>query len=490
MANISSPSYFQLTNSQAVESISNPEPSIQLARLKHLYKDLETSLTPLLPRGHAVLVTLSSHISPTSSPILSAINCLREILTSLRERCAPTRDSHIDHLLAQIIAPLQANLPAVDLAGLVVSIVKSTMELAEAMKDDLSQFFLGTMGEKQLRELIAQQARKQERDVLLGLWRPDAIQKSWSAWLGDAQSESGTDGSAHDKYICRIVQALGSTLPVSCNLPTKQIPMAGNTTPGTLADSPPNSLPPPFFFTTPPLLYIQNCLQALVIAASLRSLTRLPLASAPQPSTGDSDSDFMQRIWILLTSEISENPKQQVSGEGSTKLVNLADEVVRARTFAAHSECSSSSPGSRTTIDAAEENRLRSAVARTLQPTDPAFLLLQKRLLGALTGRLIQPMRSDSAAVIVPERMQTGRDREAERGGKRPRLMVDPEDMHRSERGQTPYREKSLVVKGFEDAVLIKAIGEALGKIRDCAGWVEETWGDLIEGGGSNSTER
>jgi hypothetical protein len=190
---------------------------------------------------------------------------------------------------------------------------------------------------------------------------------------------------------------------------------------------------------------------------------------------------------MLLMAEISEDSKEQGSDEGSTKLVNLADEVVRARTLAVRLESSSSFSGT-STIDATEETRLRSAVERTLQPSDPVFLLLQRRLLGAMADRLIQPRKSDSEPVAVPERMQTGRDRDTERAGKRPRLMLDPEDIRRSERRQTPEKENILLVKGFEDPVLVEAVGEALGKIRGCVEWVKETWGDLVESRGSGST--
>jgi len=383
-------------------------------------------------------------------------------------------------MLAQFNALPPDKPPAGALAGLVVGTVKSTMDLAEAMKDDLSQFILGSMGEKQLRVLIVRQARTQERSVLLGLWRSDAIQKSWLAWLQDTRSQSDAEGSAHDKYMLRLVQALGSTSPVSCNLPTKLISVDGKINSEVLVTRPPNSLPPPFFFVTPSLLYIQNYLQALVIAASLRSLTRLAPPSASQSSADGVGSDFMRRIWVLLTAEITED-KGHRSDDDSTKLVNLADEVIRARTFAIRLESSS------TTIDAAEENRLRSAVERTLQPSDPVFLLLQKRLMGAISNRLIQLGKSGSEAAIVPERMQTGRDRQAERVGKRPRLILDLDDMRQGDREHTAEKEKGLVVKGFEDPVLVSAVGEALGKITGYVEWVEETWGDLVESGGGST---
>jgi hypothetical protein len=194
----------------------------------------------------------------------------------------------------------------------------------------------------------------------------------------------------------------------------------------------------------------------------------------------------MQRIWALLTAEISE---EQASSESSTKLVNLADEVVRARNLAVRLESTSLSPSSDAKIDATEETRLRSAVERTLQPSDPVFMLLQKRLLVALAERLIQSSNNDAQAATVPERMQTGRERDGGRAGKRPRLMVDPEDMRRSEQKETVGNAAGLVVKGFEDPVLVAAVGDAFGRIRRCVEWVEETWGDLVESSDSSSME-
>lgn len=374
------------------------------------------------------------------------------------------------------------------LARLVADTVKSTIDLSKAMKDDLSQFVLGGMGEKQLKVLIGQQARTQERSVLLGLWRPEDIQKRWSIWIAEIHPPYGsavTSETGREKFISRLIQALGAMSPVVCNLPTKPIPTGGEPKIQEAEPvDPPNSLPPPFFFVTPSLLYIQNLLQALVIAASLRSLTRLPAPSV-SPSTSETGTDFMQRIWALLTAEISE---EQDSNQSSTKLVNLADEVVRTRNFAMRLESSSSPSSSSTTshIDAGEEKTLRSAVERTLQPLDPVFVLLQKRLLGALADRLIQPSGGAEAATI-PERMQTGRDKEGERAGKRPQLVLDPEDIRRSEQEHMTEKEKSLVVKGFEDPVLVLAVGGALRKIRDCMRWIEEVWEDLVESGDSGS---
>ncbi|KAG9316363.1 hypothetical protein JVU11DRAFT_2396 [Chiua virens] len=58
---------------EAVDTLSNPEPSIQLSRIKLLYGDLHVALSPLLPPKHPVLLTLSSPLAPTPSPLDSVV---------------------------------------------------------------------------------------------------------------------------------------------------------------------------------------------------------------------------------------------------------------------------------------------------------------------------------------------------------------------------------------------------------------------------------
>ena len=435
---------------QALEALSNPSPTVVVPRLTLLYKDLHEALTPLLPPHHPLFVSLSSQLSSTSSPLRSALTHLRQILSVLRERCAPARDNYIDQLITRLDEDG-------DFPGLVVRTTKATLELAQAMKDDLSQFVVGSLGEEQIKLVLEEQARSQEWGVILQLWRPDALKKRWSAWIDELEAPYISMASG-DKLVSRLIQALGSTSQISCNLPVKQISTTGG--PATDIPLPPNSLPPPFLFLSPSLLYIQNLLQALVIAASLRSLTRLPSSIPASPPSAGANGEFMRRIWSLLSAEISQSddPAQQLHGE--TKLINLADEVVRAASNA-------------TPIDLAEESRLRSAVERTLQTSDPVYILLQKRLLTAIAERLVETQ--PTPPTNVPERMQTGR--ESERVGKAPRLVLDPEDLSKPYR---PLQEKAtLIVKGFEDPVLVKAIGDVFGMIRGDVRWVREIWESL-----------
>lgn len=153
-------------------------------------------------------------------------------------------------------------------------------------------------------------------------------------------------------------------------------------------------------------------------------------------------------------------------GSGDTKLVNLADEVVRVRHQFGGAD-----------IDVEEEARLRGAVDRTLQPHDAVFRLLQGRLLQAVAERVARPLDVPSRAsgTRLPERLQTGR----EHLGKRPRLSAETGPIEDSAKANEP----PLAVKGFEDNVLVKALQEALVKLRSCVDWTEEIWQDLIKDG-------
>ncbi|KAI9442359.1 hypothetical protein H4582DRAFT_1927948 [Lactarius indigo] len=288
---------------EALQSLSSREPSIQLPRLKLL------------------------------------VNYSHDILVALRRRCAPARDAYIDTLPCTI---------------------RSLLTLAETMKDDLSQFVLGSMGEVQLSATIADQARLQERALF--------IQEDITTWIADLSQP-------YTLWVLRLVQALGGTDPVTCPLPTKPL------TPQDGAHS--------------PLLYIQNFLQAIVIAAALRAL--LP----------------------------TEN------GAEDARLVNLADELVRASSM----------------VDD-EAGKLRAAVARTLRATDPVFLLLQRRLLSALAERLA---RAPAAPTT---------------------LNVTSEEQTEAE---------VLDFKGFGDPVLTGAIQEGLKKLRVAVRWIESIWADALE---------
>lgn len=378
---------------------------------------------------------------------------LREVVTSLRKRCAPVQDQDLDDLLRSLDEPPLRSSRPISLATLVVDTVRSILRISEIMKEQLSQFVLGNMTEQQLQSAISKQARTKERKDILDIWKSWRIEGNWRIWLDNYQPSfqvNGVVAESQFKWVIRLVQALGSSTPISCQLPTKE------------PQSVENSLPPILFFSAPALLEIQNYLQALVIAASLRTLIRVS-----QGAQASDTMSFMERLWILLKAEIVEEP-----GSGETKLVHLADEVVRARQLDG------------AILSGEEETRLRTAVARTLNHDDPVFVLLQNRILKALVDALWH-QRSDSrqaGARTGPPKMQTGHD--GKRAEKRARITIvlDPEEFDEAHGAETPQLKVGRV-QGFEDEYLRKVVEEVFVKVDECVRWIEGVWQDVLRVG-------
>jgi len=411
---------------------------------------------------------------------------------ALRERCAPLRDDMVDELLRKLDDPSPVyalkvvdpnNIDATQsssqvqpqspLAQLLVDVVQSILSLIEIMKSDLSTFVLGNMSDAQLKQLILEQAKLRERRVVLDIWSAqksggdDTIKEIWETWLAGAPETATSSPNGipeKKKWITALVNALCSDRPLSCDLPRQaDIKMEASSEENT--QQPRNQLPPQFLFSAPALLYIQNLIQAIVIAASLRSLIRLHpvLRSRDQ----EPHYDFMDQIWVLLKAEIDSNAIDTTNGE--TKIINLADEVIRARTLSSRKP----EPG--------EEVQLRAAVERTLRPQDPVFLLLLRRLMGAIEARLLANIteKQGQAKRTFPESMQTGRNPDQDRSTKRPRLSF-PERPAGPSTKDTSSTVTTPVVRGFEDPVLRNALEEVLLKLGSCVNWVEFVWEDSM----------
>ncbi|KAL0956505.1 hypothetical protein HGRIS_002648 [Hohenbuehelia grisea] len=536
---------------EAAESLSDPLPSVQLTRLKHFHADMLQTLNPLFPKGHAILLSLSSPLPPTSSPLQYSVVFLKEILLALRERCAPVRDQEIDECIQRLESPLPlATDPPTSphskptdedgkttsrhispIAQRVTDTIKSILLVAEEMKSDLDQFTPGNMTEVQLRDIIMLQAKQRERETVAALWRAKlwdevSMKRLWDDWAAEPiQAHLDVELSRHEtsgalsrnRWVLRLLQSLGSPTPVSCNsplsLPQSTVPPSSQQSAGEQPayQEPSNSLPPQLFFSSPALFHIQNLLQALVISAALRSLTRLP----PSP---DGAHELMQRVWTLLRSEIDEPD----TGPSATKLVHLADEVIRARRMAATTEHSPTPSGQHATIpplEDEEERRIRAAVERTLQFSDPVLGLLQKRLLSSMAKALVdlvstspatqaQSTRSrahdgfaggssqndhvgnqaSSVHGYAPVRMKTGRgrplssgnDSENERPGKRNKLFPTNEFTGSGSLAWDVSMSRDVAalshIKGFEEKVLVEAIDEVFSKLKRCISWVQWVW--------------
>lgn len=479
---------------EALEALSSPIPSVQLPRLKCLYGDILEALSPLFPPNHQIVQALSLPFPPTSSPLQSARVFLKEIVVALRERCAPLRDDMVDELLRKLDDPFPVYAPKVidanhidatqpssqaqppsPLAQLLVDVMQSILSLVEIMKSDLSTFVLGNMTDAQLKQLVIEQAKLRERRVVLDIWGAQKsggdhqIKEIWQSWLvGAPETATSTPNGIPEKkkWITALVNALCSDRPLSCDLP-RQADLTREALSEEDTGQPQNQLPPQFLLSAPALLYIQNLIQAIVIAASLRSLTRL------HPVLRSSDQephyDFMNQIWVLLKAEIDSNAIDNTNG--GTKINNLADEVIRARTL------SSGKP------EPAEEAQLRAAVERTLRPQDPVFLLLLRRLMGAIEARLLSIIteKQGQAKRTFPVSMQTGRNPDQDRNTntKWPRLSF-PERPAFSSTKNASSTVIAPVVRGFEEPVLRNALEEVVLKLGSCVDWVEFVWEDSM----------
>ncbi|KAF6762967.1 hypothetical protein DFP72DRAFT_986755 [Ephemerocybe angulata] len=394
---------------EAIESLSSPLPSVQLPRLKRLYSDLAEALTPLFPPNHKAILSLEAHLPPTSSPLHSALIFLKELLLVLRGRCAPIRDEEID----QLYTKLDEWRDPIGQSSDGIFNVSTCVSLAESMKADLNAAVIGSMGEQEVKGYVLHEAKTQERDLIIDLWDArqeptgQALREQWRSWVAllPAQMEAPFSPVESDRrWILRLMAQLAANTPITCGLPSSLY----------------EALPPHFFFVAPKLLYAQNYLQAVTIAASLRSLTRLP-------------TPWIRARRLTIT-----------SGD----------------------------------VHAGEESRLREAVDRTLRFQDPVFQLLHRRLSESLTKQVLEYMSGEQLSrqkAGMPESMKTGRTIGENRPGKRVALPDHPGSSSRSE-GATA----AVVVKGFEEPVLVDAVGGVFRELLQSVTWVERVWGDMV----------
>jgi hypothetical protein len=464
-----------------MDKLSSNVPSEQNIHIKRLLPDILEAISSLLPREHPLLHVLSLPPPPSTAPLFSFIGILKDILATLRRRCAPLRDSEIDAEMQHLNSPpvnlwpadktpidRQQTLGTIKItpaAKFVVQSLKAILTIIDHMKSDLHNFLLGSMTEEQLEALVIREAKQRERDLVIKLWSPqsqssrqqgeETIREHWRRWCKHTEE---TALPQEDRWKARLMKAIALSVPLKCAPPLENVPQ--NRTE--------NELPPQFFLSCPALYQLQDYLQAIVIAATLRSLTRLPPPSSDPHSMVESPIEtFMQRVWSLLETELEDpmNPRQ--TEDTMLKLINLADEVVRARRLAVG------------TLDPSVEQRLREAVKWTLQPNDPVFLLLQTRLMEVLLDRLIEKEGQQ-----LPDKLRTGRSHPDEHFSKRPKLVFDDDELDEL----ACVRGRSLpkivgpahAIKGFEGSVLGKAIGEAFNRLNNIVGWIECVWGDLV----------
>ncbi|KAI5889452.1 uncharacterized protein SCHCODRAFT_02585886 [Schizophyllum commune H4-8] len=478
---------------EALEALNSQDPSIQIHRLHRLHADIYEAIKGLLPPGHRVLSVLSAPYPPPSvSPLHTTIALLRDTLSALKERCAPIRDEKIDQIVSELdrappyssedsLHPEQRAEHQAIASRVIIDSIQALISLAQEMKSDLTQTVLGVMTEQQIRTIVTEQARIRERELILTLMSKDTVKEAWIAWINEVKAHANT--LELPVWIARLLDALGANIPVAANI------IQYISQPSDSAESrpppPPNNLPPPLFFCAPDLFRLQNHLQALVIVASLRSLVNIPQAPHTSHSPSPTSNDLTHRLWTLLETEIKPEHEAGASA-GETKIVNLADEVLRARRQAradgGDASALSSDEGSRTSAPSPleDEAKVRAAVERTLRAEDPVFALLQKRVLEWLARALAAP---SPPPPVAPERMRTGRDgvghgrtKSGAGHGRSDSLEGRTDSLEDVPTGLPPPP------KGFEDAVLAKALRDAVRMLQtQCVQWVRGVWGDVVE---------
>ena len=338
------------------------------------------------------------------------------------------------------------------------------------MRNDYAGALFATASEQELVDMVTTLAETQEQGVILQLWESKKLmRKAWARWMSDFYpADPAPRVQPKQLWILKLVQSVGKPHPVTSKLVGRPLPQETTRDPDNVgsgpkrAHEPQNMLPPQFLFSGPALFHLQNYIQALTIAASLRSLVPTPrLAinpSAPSQSRMDDstspvDWTFTERIWALLEPAIGVADDEP----SETKIINLADEVVRAHTSAL--------PSGMTTLDPHLEQRLRSTVDHILHTDDPVFVLLQKRLLAALSAALLNtPVAEEHISV----KMHSGR--------LRPQSGVSSP----SPPPHAAQSEVAIVAKGFEDPVIAKQCSIAASMLRRIVEWVERVWGDTM----------
>lgn len=341
------------------------------------------------------------------------------------------------------------------------------------MKSDLHDFLLGSMTEEQLQTLVIREAKTRERDLVIRLWSLHGqgtdkgaeaiVRELWRHWCQG--TEETTTELPEGRWKLRLIEALSSPETIHCASPQNvTLPKSNDISPRE------NQLPPQFFFSAHSLHRLQDFLQAIVIAAALRSLARLPPSSPLSPTSPvqSSTQSFTQRIWTLLQTELDVPVDVEKDNSDPLKLVNLADEVIRARRLVT------------TTLDPSEEQSLREAVERTLRPSDPVFLLLQRRLMNTLLEGIISK-ETPNERLQMPEKLKTGRSHPDERAEKRRKLIFD-DDLAAGSHMAQPLNVVRLAhsIKGFEDPVLSQAVSEAFARLMETVRWAESVWGDVV----------
>ena len=460
---------------------------MHIPRLQSLYQDLAGYYKGVLPLNHPAMIPFRVPLPPTTAALLTARQHLSQLAATMLTRCAPVRDATLKKTLDELADERRETLPE-----RLVEAFKDLFDLGLLMSTDLSRAMLASVSDEKLDVEVLRAAREKEREIISKVYGLRVVCQKWRMWLEEV--ETRPEGQSWTR---RLIRALGEDVAVSCPLPPDSQDVK-------------NALPPVFFFTLFDLIYLQNYLQALVIAAVLRTLVPLRRSTAPSASltssspqpmdidgmdTDIADRTFTERVLSLLSSEVDDitsNP----SIPTQTKLAHLADEVdreLREREYQPPTtKPSSQDPPILSTKDKVE---------KLLHPENPVFKLLRKRLLDTLADAMERIMeayeRQDTytGRTRVPQTMKTGRDRKRPRVNHEPGVLqvlgLDTSDafarpkevgtLRRFFASHIKDQTKTIKIepKGYEDPVLRKGIEKAMCDLADCVEWVRDVWKGL-----------
>jgi len=159
-------------------------------------------------------------------------------------------------------------------------------------------------------------------------------------------------------------------------------------------------------------------------------------------------------------------PQDNQARTDETKLIHLADEVVRALQLS-----------STTSVSIQKEQELRSAVERTVRLSDPVFALLQTRLMCAIEKKIEDAWISANSnnitggTIRLPKGMKAGRSKVQNtwlQGANNPVNLA------------FPMLKFDPPIKGFEHEVLTQGIEQTMRTIVACIERVKDIWADTI----------
>jgi hypothetical protein len=366
-------------------------------------------------------------------------------------RCAPVRDEALRDVEALLQDESRETLPK-----RLISAIKQLLSIMELMKSDLTSTLLDAASDDLLEAEVVRVAREKEITYITKAFGLQFTCQTWRTWVEEEEGHT---------WARRLVRSLGKDVAVSCPRPSER-------------EKEKNAIPPPFYFSLHDLFRLQNLLQAIVIAAVLRTLVPLsPIAK----DTDATDQRFTNRVLALLILEVNDITNTPLK-TSDTKLINLADEVIRE-----HQRLQTEGGNNNTRPET--ELSLRAKVDVLIQPTNAVFILLRRRIVDHFSERIERLLREEyeERRLRIPGAMHTGREQKRARG---PDHIIVPSSstpfigekgslrrLAKGERAECALN--GLHVKGFDDPALREAAGSAFDDLCDIVEWVHTTWAGL-----------